>query len=958
MPAQLSNHRPPPPRGRVTFVFTDLVGHAAARREVGDDAFNQAVLEPHNERIRSVVQSTGGYEFGTAGDSFCIAYDTVGAAVQAAVAIQGTLTDPPITVPKADGSAYTARVRIGVHTSTVDLDPIFAAGADRADYLHTEVCLAGRVQSIADQSQILVNQTTHQALGEAASGYQWRCWPRRWIKSFDEPWDVHELLWDGQQREEPGRPLLPAWAKRAPNVYVSRPALEDAIARGLGLGRRRDPRRLLVTLHGYGGSGKTRLAVETVVRLAPWFDGRICLVSLENLAEPSVLHLAAAIGGALEVPREGRGPDDVAATIAAKTQDTLLLLDTWERADGPETREWLHGLLDRAEHLYCLCTSRTPVGLADVEFVTRVEEMQPDEAGDLFFERARQAGYNGPAPGDPGWTRQFEESLGQILDVTDRYALPVKLVAARTPTRGIPGLAAGLVTARGRRDTMALPNGVYGPPDRHRSVTLCLEWSLGLLSDEAGEAFVRLGVLVAPFDATLARMAADIDQQALDELVTASLLHVDTSVVPMRYDMLTPVRDGASDELEKRSTERADLESRLATACIELARARGDRANDDNRAVLEILWPHALRAVSTLAARRRISEGIELLAAISNHVDATGRWAEALAAGEALARRADRTTDAQAWAAAQETLGTRIGMLLSGDRIGNLKRAIECYGQALEIFTREAAPFDWAMTQNNLGNAYSSLARHENGVPNLKRAIECYGRAIECYGRGSKVYTRAAPFIWAAGLNNLGGAYGELADHEDLARNSKRAIECYGQALQICTRGAAPFEWAMTQHNLGVVYRRLSGHQDRVPNLNRAIDCFEQALEIYTRGAAPFDWAMTQNSLGNAYSSLSGHQRRVANLNRAIDCFEQALEICTRAAAPFDWAVTQNNLGNAYCNLYEHAGCVRNLKRAIECHDRALEVCTPEDAPYLHEQVSGNREQAERALQDARNDAQ
>ena len=56
-----------------------------------------------------------------------------------------------------------------------------------------------------------------------------------------------------------------------------------------------------------------------------------------------------------------------------------------------------------------------------------------------------------------------------------------------------------------------------------------------------------------------------------------------------------------------------------------------------------------------------------------------------------------------------EQPGRRLRELPTGDRAANLKQAIACYEQALRVFTPEAAPFDYATAQNNLGAAYRQL---------------------------------------------------------------------------------------------------------------------------------------------------------------------------------------------------------------------------------------------------------
>jgi hypothetical protein len=46
-----------------------------------------------------------------------------------------------------------------------------------------------------------------------------------------------------------------------------------------------------------------------------------------------------------------------------------------------------------------------------------------------------------------------------------------------------------------------------------------------------------------------------------------------------------------------------------------------------------------------------------------------------------------------------------------GNRALNLELAIAAYEAALAVYTREAFPEKWAMTQNNLGNAYQNRIR-------------------------------------------------------------------------------------------------------------------------------------------------------------------------------------------------------------------------------------------------------
>ncbi|WP_035734673.1 tetratricopeptide repeat protein, partial [Limnospira platensis] len=69
-----------------------------------------------------------------------------------------------------------------------------------------------------------------------------------------------------------------------------------------------------------------------------------------------------------------------------------------------------------------------------------------------------------------------------------------------------------------------------------------------------------------------------------------------------------------------------------------------------------------------------------------------------------------------------------------GERADNLEKAVATYQLALEVYTREAFPYEWATIQNNLGNAYHNRIKGER-ADNLERAIAALELALEVYSR-------------------------------------------------------------------------------------------------------------------------------------------------------------------------------------------------------------------------------
>jgi len=297
-----------------------------------------------------------------------------------------------------------------------------------------------------------------------------------------------------------------------------------------------------------------------------------------------------------------------------------------------------------------------------------------------------------------------------------------------------------------------------------------------------------------------------------------------------------------------------------------------------------------------------------------------------------LANHADESLKA----AVQNSLGILYMQHPIGSRRENLRRAIESYQAALQYYTPSAAPLAYATTQNNLGIAYSNLAKIEDRAANLQRAIESYQAALQ-YRTST-----AVPLDFAQTQNNLGTAYWNLSEIEDRAANLQRAIESYQAALQYWTPTTAPLDYATTQNNLGIAYSNLAAIEDRAANLQRAIESYQAALQYWTPTTAPLAYATTQNNLGASYWDLSEIEDRAANLRRAIACYQAALEYRTPSAAPMDYAMTQNNLGTAYRDMSEIEDRATNLRRAIECYQAALQYYTPSAAPMDYAMTQAN----------------
>ena len=258
---------------------------------------------------------------------------------------------------------------------------------------------------------------------------------------------------------------------------------------------------------------------------------------------------------------------------------------------------------------------------------------------------------------------------------------------------------------------------------------------------------------------------------------------------------------------------------------------------------------------------------------------------------------------------------------------GALNDAIAVYRAALEEYTRERAPLDWAMTQSNLGNALLTLGERESGTERLEEAVAACRAALEECTR------ERAPLDWAMTQNNLGAALWTLGQRESGTERLKEAVAAYHAALGERTRERVPLDWAVTQSNLGIALTALGERESGAEWLEEAVTAYRAALQEHTRQRAPREWAMTQNNLGYTLATIGEREGDLKRLEEGVVANRAALEEYTRERLPFDWATTQHNLGNMLLALGEREGSTERLEEAVAAYQAALEECTRERAP-------------------------
>jgi predicted ATPase len=384
------------------------------------------------------------------------------------------------------------------------------------------------------------------------------------------------------------------------------------------------PQTRLVTLTGPGGTGKTRLALETARRLVDRYSGAVWFVPLGELVRDDLL--TTAVSDAIGVARSaGQDPFTLVVTALA-AQPCLLVLDNLEHLLAPAA-VWLTDLLARVPTCTCLATSRErlnldgelelPIATLPVPSVTkevRRQEVGQQEGVDhpsalfsfpsvaLFVDRCQTV--------QPEFhlTADNAEAVAALCAGLEGLPLAIELAAARaqvaTPAQMVTMLSRrfDLLVSR-RRDLSA----------RHRTMRATIEWSYNLLAPELQQFFRRLSVFRGGWSLEAAETVCEepLALDALAQLREGSLIITEEAAGEMRFGMMETLREYAQEQLG-RDAERARTVQRHQEWCVALAEAAAPQLlGPQQRRFLEQLEREHDNIRAAFARCRESAEGVE-----------------------------------------------------------------------------------------------------------------------------------------------------------------------------------------------------------------------------------------------------------------------------------------------------------------------------------------------------------
>ena len=588
----------------------------------------------------------------------------------------------------------------------------------------------------------------------------------------------------------------------------------------LVLAQRFDAGARLITLHGPGGMGKTRLALRYAWGWRGSFPGGLWFCDLAQAR--SLDGVLQAVASGLDVPLGGDPAGQLGRAIAGRDR-CLVILDNFEQVTK-HAADTLGRWLDAAPAAHFVVTSREVLGLVG-EQALGLDALAEADAVALFCQRALAArAHYAPTAADQGLVRQLVEML-------DGMPLAIELAAPRIRTMTLPELLARM------DDRFRLLAARGGRPDRQATLQATLDWSWDLLSPDEQRTLPQLSVFEGGFDGAAAQAVVQLDAgdtsswlpDVLQGLVEKSLVR---TLTPGRFGLMRSVQEFAANRLlqgpdggplagaarrHRKHFASLDEVAAVAHRCVELdnlvracrsAVAAGDA--EEAAACLALAWA-ALRLTGPFRVAVDLADEVRAMPALPSHSAVAVDWV----AGSALWTLGDH-------APAQRVLERGLAALPQPPDDAAL--AARLHGALGDV---AAARGDHAEAQRLLFQAqqYADAAKHP---PTSCRVLNASGSLAEQQGRLDEAracYLAAMQIATAAGDERwCGGLLGNLAALYFAEGRLDEAQTTYTRALMLSDK-TGDKRFAGNAHcNLGLILHEQGLYAEAEAELTKSLD--------------------------------------------------------------------------------------------------------------------------------------
>jgi predicted ATPase/class 3 adenylate cyclase len=525
----------------LTFLFTDLEGSTRLWQEYPEAM--KIILSRHDELLRTAIEGNNGRVVKTTGDGFHAAFTSAQDGLNVCIQAQQNL------IKESWEETGSLRVRMGLHVGE--------AQERGDDYYGTVVNRAARLMSAANGGQVLLSSAVAgMVVDHLPEGVSLRDLGEHRLKDLQRAEHIFQLVYPDLPADFPSIASLnrlPNNLPSQPSVFIGRHSELNEINELLVAEKVR-----MLTLLGPGGTGKTRLALQSGAELFDRFDDGTYFIDLAPIRDPdSVLAIIARTIGMNE-SSNGSMLNELKDQLQGKTM--LLLLDNFEQVTSAAvqvadllqycprlkllttSREALHV---RGEHLYPV----PPLGLPKQDLRrTTAEDLIQYEAVQLFLERALAV--------KPNFELSEENArvIAELCLRLDGLPLAIELAAARvrlfSPQALLDRLGSRLKVLKG---------GARDLPERQQTLRDTIDWSYELLSDQEKILFGVMSVFSGGTFEAVEAVIEDLENLIEQDIDVVEMLVslVDKSLIRMsedskgepRLQMLETIREYAAERL-------------------------------------------------------------------------------------------------------------------------------------------------------------------------------------------------------------------------------------------------------------------------------------------------------------------------------------------------------------------------------------------------------------------------
>jgi tetratricopeptide (TPR) repeat protein len=222
----------------------------------------------------------------------------------------------------------------------------------------------------------------------------------------------------------------------------------------------------------------------------------------------------------------------------------------------------------------------------------------------------------------------------------------------------------------------------------------------------------------------------------------------------------------------------------------------------------------------------------------------------------------------------------------------DLKKAVEKYEEALNMFRKIGDTKAEGRTLGNLGNSYFSWGQYSTAVRYFNEALEIARRIGDLPSQ-------------ATIMQNLGAVYRAWGQHS-------KALEYFQQSLELSRKIGDASGEAHSLWTLGNVYKAWG-------NYDRSVEYYEKSLEIARAVGDSRVEGATLDGLGTLYA-VWGRK------DKAVEYYEMSLNIARKTEDLNGELTTLGNLGLLYESLGQYSRTMQYYEKSLEIAQRIGDV--------------------------------